>query len=86
MSLVYATNSRVSEGLKYFFQKQGDQRDMGHGDYINFYFGGQAVNKNNIVKKWSLKCMQWGYILLKKRNATTIWLLQKATLEKKINT
>jgi len=28
------------------------------GDYTNFYFGGQAVNKVNIVKKLILKCVQ----------------------------
>lgn len=51
MCLVHATNSWVSEGPRYLSQKQGDQREMAHGDYINFYFGGQAANKNNIVRK-----------------------------------
>lgn len=43
------------------------------GDYSNFYIGGQTVNKVNIVKKLSLKCMQWWYILPRKKNVATVY-------------
>lgn len=43
------------------------------GDDSNFYISGQTVNKVKIVKKLSLKYMQWWYILPRKKNVATVY-------------